>query len=434
MKIKSILDFFINFAERQGIINDAFIVGGAVRDILVGNELKDIDIAIKGDAINIAHRFAREIDASFVVLDKEFGIVRVVKDNQYIDICLMRGHNIYNDLSERDITINAMAIPLRDTNNSQNLSLVTRYSLLNVIDPYNGKSDLVNGIIRMVSEENLIKDPLRLLRVYRFAATLDFSIEEKTINAVGKLASLINSVAVERIAEELRHIVSLDNSYKTMKALMDNRILVNIFPEVEEDFKVLGLELYKNVEDILNNPSRFLLPASYFSVHTFKKICLKLSTLFCNPDTAKQSAIRLKMSRKEVEFIHEIVLNRNKILNSYKEMQGMADETKLIGLLKEFRDDVYPLIILAIAQEPSITAFCKEIVSFYNNVFKPRAALLPIITGNDLINTFNLKPSPIFKKILIEIEDMTLEGSISSREEALKIAGEMLKNKLPLPS
>jgi hypothetical protein len=135
------------------------------------------------------------------------------------------------------------------------------------------------------------------------------------------------------------------------------------------------------------------------------------------------------MSRKEVEFIHEMALKRAKILDSYKEMQGMADETKIIGLLKEFRGDAYPLIILAIAQEPSIIAFCKEVVSFYDNVFKSRAALLPIITGDDLINTFNLKPSPIFKAILSEIADMILDGRISSKEEALKIAQDMLKNK-----
>jgi hypothetical protein len=134
------------------------------------------------------------------------------------------------------------------------------------------------------------------------------------------------------------------------------------------------------------------------------------------------------MSRKEVEFIHEMALKRAKILDSYKEMQGMADETKIIGLLKEFRGDVYPLIILAIAQEPSIIAFCKEVVSFYDNVFKPRAALLPIITGDDLMREFNIKPSPAFKEILAAVEDLVLKGRITSREEALKIVSEMIKN------
>ncbi|MEW6739535.1 MAG: hypothetical protein AB1325_06470 [Nitrospirota bacterium] len=420
-----LLELFIDFAEKEGIATDSFIVGGAVRDILLGKELKDIDIAVKGDAINIAKRFAQEINGSFVLLDKEFGIARIVKNSQFIDISIMRGDSIHSDLSERDITINAMAIPLASFQPSA-------FSLQHLIDPHNGKDNLFNRIIRMVSEENLIKDPLRILRIYRFAAALNFSIEEDTLSAAERLAPLITSVAVERIAEELRHIVRLDDSYETMKALIDNRILANIFPEV----RINSLKLYKTTEEILSNPSDSL-QLSAFSLRPlikyfeteYRYICLKLSTLFPNPDSAKQSAIRLKMSRKEVEFIHEMALKRAKILDSYKEMQGMADETKIIGLLKEFRDDVYPLIILAIAQEPSIIAFCKEVVSFYDNVFKPRAALLPIITGDDLMREFNIKPSPAFKEILAEIEDMVLEGRISSKEEALKMAKVILKDK-----
>jgi len=426
-----LLKLFSDFSEKEGFAADSFIVGGAVRDIILGKELKDIDITVKGDAVNIARKFAEKINASFVLLDKDFGIVRVVKNTQFIDICLMRGNAIYDDLSDRDITINAMAIPLKNSDKLQvtsdklkdkNSLLVAYYSLLNVIDPYNGFYDLTHKIIRMVSEENLIKDPLRILRIYRFAPTLHFSIEKNTLEAAKRLSSLITSTAVERIAEELRYIVRLDDSYKTMKDMMDNRIFAYIFPEV----KINSLKLYKAAEQILSNLSDSLQPLiKYFEIDC-RKICLKLSTLFHAPEEAKQSAIRLKMSKREVDFIYKMVFNRNKILNFYKEMQGMADETNIIGLLKQFRDDVYPSIILAIAQKPSVIAFCKEVINIYENAFKPRAALLPIITGNDLIMEFNLKPSPVLKKILAAIEHMVLEGKITAKEEALKIANKML--------
>ena len=420
-----LLELFIDFAEKQGIADNVFIVGGAVRDILLGNELKDIDISVKGDAINIAKRFAQEIDGSFVLLDKELGIARIVKNSQFIDISILRGDSIHSDLSERDITINAMAIPLPEVR-SQKSEVRSK-----IIDPYGGRNDLFNKIIRIVSEENLIKDPLRILRIYRFAAALNFSIEEDTLSAAKRLAPLITSVAVERIAEELRYIVRLGNSYKTMKALIDNRILANIFPDV----KIASLKLYKNTEEILSNPSDSL-QLSAFSLRPlikyfeteYRYICLKLSTLFPNPDSAKQSAIRLKMSRKEVEFIHKMAIKRAKILDSYKEIQGMANEAKIIRLLKEFRNDIYPLIILAIAQKPSIIDFCKEVVSFYDNVFKPRAALLPIITGDDLMKEFNIKPSPLFRKILAEIQDAVLQGTIISKKEAITLAKDILDN------
>lgn len=424
----TLLNQFINFAEIHGIAVDAFIVGGAVRDIFLNKELKDVDIAMKSNAIDIAQKFAKETGSSFVLLDKGFQIARVVKKDISLDIATIRGDSIYTDLSERDITINAMAIPLTSFQSS-----ACNLQPFIVIDPYNGKYDILHKIIRMVSEENLIKDPLRILRIYRFAATLDFSIEEKTLNAVKRLASLIKSTAAERIAEELRYIVRLDNSYKTMEAMTRDSILSHIFPEINSGFKVKGLKLYKGIEDILSN----LLPcfldyaeaiSKYFETD-YRGICSKLSTLFPDAESAKSAAIKLKMSRKEVRFIYNMALNRNEILNFYRQTEGSPDEIETVRLLKKYRDDVYALTILGMAQEPMIASFCKKLIGFYEDVFKPRAALLPIITGNDLINTFNLKPSSIFKELLTEIEDMILYGRISSKEEALKMAEEMLKNK-----
>ncbi|GER92464.1 [cytidine(C)-cytidine(C)-adenosine (A)]-adding enzyme [hot springs metagenome] len=431
-----LLELFIDFAEKEGFTTNSFIVGGAVRDILLGKELKDIDIAVKGDAIDVAKRFADKINASFVLMDKEFAIARVVQrgkrqktDSYFIDICMMRGNTIYDDLRKRDITINAMAMPLASQKVCDFLGTPLSKVRSKIIDPYGGRNDLFNKIIKMVSEENLIKDPLRIIRIYRFAAALNFSIEKNTLDATKRLAPLITSVAMERIAEELRYIIRLNNSYKTMKALMDNKILANIFPDV----RINSLKLYKDTEEILGNLSDSLgLSAlslqpliKYFEI-AYKKICLKLSTLFYDPNAAKQSAIELKMSRKEVEFIHKMVVNRSKILNCYRKMLGITDETEIIELLKVFRDDVYSLIILTIAQKPSTAEFCKEMIKLYENVFKPRAALLPIITGNDIMNTFNLKPSPMFKEILAAIEDLVLKGKITSNEEALKVVKKMI--------
>ncbi|MCL4537112.1 MAG: hypothetical protein M1610_05935 [Nitrospirae bacterium] len=421
--MQPLLEIFRDFAKKEGIADKAFIVGGAVRDILLSKELKDIDIAIIGEALNIAERFAKEINGSFVLLDKEFGTARVVKNGEFLDISVMRGDSILSDLSERDITINAMAIPLTNFQPSA-------FSLQHLIDPYNGKNDLFNGIIKMVSEENLIKDPLRILRIYRFAATLNFSVEKETLNAAGRLSPLITAVAVERITEELRHIIRLDDSYKTIKNMKDAGILSFLFIELKE----CSLELYKTVEKILNNPSLYFLDYSapifkYFETD-YRKICLKLSTLFPDSDTARQSAMRLRMSKKEVEFIHGMSSNRNRIADLYKKGTGSPDNTASISLLKEFKDHIYPLAILSIAKEPPITSFCHEIIIFYNEKFKTKMDILPIITGNDLIKEFNLKPSPLFKKILAAVEDLVLEGRVASKEEALKAVRGMLKTEM----
>ncbi len=413
-----LLKLFTNFSEKHSLTDNAFIVGGAVRDILLEKELKDIDIAIKGDALNIAGKFAKEVGGTFVLLDEKFGVARIVKNSFFLDISMMRGDSIYTDIAERDITINAMAIPLK--------SLEFGVQSLELIDTYNGRDDLSNRIIKMVSEENLIKDPLRILRIYRFAATLDFSIEEKTLNAAKRLASLTASVAVERIADELRHIIRLDSSYKTIKAMIDDDILFNILPKINP-------ELYKTTEEVLSNPPAYFPDYSeavseYFKAD-YRKICLKLSTIFPDHDSAKQSAIRLKMSKKEAEFVHEMALNRNRILELHEESKGNFDESAAAGFLKEFHDDTYSLAILGMAQDPSAKDFCRKLFAFYNEKFKQRMAMLPIITGDDLIKEFDLKPSPLFKKILDTVEDLVLKGIIVSKEEAMKKVSEMLKTK-----
>jgi len=430
-----LLKIFADFAKVKGIDGEAYIVGGAVRDVLLNNDLKDIDIAVKGDAVSIAKKFAIQTGNTFVLLDRDFGIARVVNGDEYLDICAMRGDTIHTDLSERDITINAMAIPLKK---SYELGVMShelkREQSEKLIDPYSGRDDLRNKIIRMVSEKNLIDDPLRVLRIYRFAVSLDFSIETNTLGSVKKLAPMITTVAAERIAEELRHILRLDNSFGTVKAMADDGILHYIFPEMEE-----RLLLFKNTEEVLNNFSQIFQPSA-FSLQPFKeyfnldyrRICLKLSTLLPSPETAENAALRLKMSGKETEYIHQVSLNQTVILNLYEESGQRMDKLKTTKLLKEFQDDIYPLLITGIAlshaAQQQIIGFCVEILDLYHGEIKQKISRLPLVTGDDLIKEFNLKPSPLFKKILTRIDDMYVEGEINSREEALRAATEIINS------
>ncbi|MBA4349361.1 MAG: hypothetical protein C0415_05165 [Thermodesulfovibrio sp.] len=431
--MNTILTLFTDFARKAGITDNAFIVGGAVRDILMNKEIKDMDIAIMGDALKIARRFAKDIDGSFVLLDEDFEIARVVKDNQFIDICRMRGSTIYDDLADRDITANAMAMPLHPFT----YSLIHSFTHLpEIIDPFNGRDDLKHGIIRMVSEENLIKDPLRLLRVFRFATSLDFKIENQTLFAVKNLAPLIKSVAVERITEELKHILKAKSSYETIKSMHENNLLIQIFPEISSiSSEILNsiLQSYEYVEHILNNlllyfPEDAGYISNYFA-DSHRIICLKLSVLFSTDDMAEKIAVRLKMSNKEIEFIHNILANHHHI-----KMLDNTDKITLIKLIREFMDNLYPLMIFNIAmglicqlKEHQVLSSCRELLKIYHDEIIPRMSIMPLITGDDLIREFHLKPSPLFKEILDTIESMTLEGKLYSREDAIKETEKILK-------
>lgn len=436
--MSKILSLFKDFAKRKEIIKYSFLVGGTVRDILTNKKIHDYDITINEDVINIIKIFADEISASFILLDKDYGIVRVAKEGEFIDFCKMKGGSIEADLSTRDLTINAMAINLSEYENFLNITPSETKSDLSenlIIDPSGGLKDLNCKIIRMVSEDNLAQDPLRLLRAYRFASSLDFSMDINTHHAICKLSPYISRVAVERIAEELRHILSVKFSYKTIRDMQKAGLLVSIFPEIHDinpEILHYNIRSYTYAEHIINNLSLYFSGydehiEKYF-LENYRIICLKLAILFSPEQMAETIARRLNMSKKEVRFIHMIAELHEKLL-----MHKNVDKAKKIGFLRLFGDDLYPLLIFTIAKEficcpngnPTVL-FCKEMLEIYHHEIMPKKKLLPILTGDDLISELNLSPSPLFKELLDKTEALFLEGRIINRQEALCAVRELL--------
>ncbi|MGO9016369.1 MAG: hypothetical protein ACLQF0_15470 [Dissulfurispiraceae bacterium] len=432
-----LLDLFKEFAKKKGIAGNTYIVGGAVRDMLSGLETKDIDLVVPGDALEISKEFAQATGSSFVLLDSEFGIARVVKESVFLDISAMKGESITADLAGRDITINAMAQPLCEWQ-----------STLHVIDPFGGKEDLQSGVIRMVSERNLVSDPLRILRIYRFSAAMHADIEINTRRALNPHRALLDAVAIERIADELRHLMELTDSYESMKDMEEDYIMPVLFPEFLTAPGVSikkGLACYGQCEAVLGDP------AHYFPLHEerildyfelpARQICLKLTALFSGETNALEAALRLKMSKKEAALIASISSGCKNILSF---CSLAAHRSEMLRFLKNVQDDIYPMVILAVAagqkdQGPSgsstpetpdpgdrVLSFCNKILSLYVDEVLPRMGILRMITGDDLIREFYLPPSPQFKLILSELEDDILEGKVNTKDEALKTVRDIL--------
>lgn len=434
-----LLDLFIDFAKKRGLLSYSFLIGGTVRDILIAKRIHDIDITITRDAEDIAKAFADSIGASFVILDEQFGIIRVVKEAEFIDFCKLKGDNIIDDLATRDFTINAMAInlshyaSLKITNPSEiKFNLIKEF----LIDPFDGLKDLELRIIRMVSQGNLQEDPLRLLRAYRFAAILDFSIEINTYHAICKLSPFISRIAVERITEELRHILKHKFSYKKIEDMQKSGLLVNILPEIVEISPQLlsyNISAYRYLEHILNNISLYFSDYREYFLNYFTKsykiICLKFIILLSSLHLIDKASMRLKMSKKERNFMHNIGFLYDKFLSLKDSKKGGK-----IEFLRESREYLYPLVFLSLAKEliscpnqNQVFLFCYEMLDLYHNEIMPKLELLPILTGDDLIGKLGLSPSPLFKNILDMIELLFLKGEINNKREALKTANELIK-------
>jgi poly(A) polymerase len=182
-------------AAREALAGEpAWLVGGAVRDRLLGRETNDFDVAVAGDPADAAGRVARAAGGTPFRLSGEFGAWRVVGRDQAwnVDVVALRDGDIAGDLAARDFTINAMAEPLGGGE---------------LLDPHAGRADLAARRVRMVSAAALAEDPLRTLRACRLTVELDLELEPATAAEVARNAPALERVAAERVFAELKRIV-----------------------------------------------------------------------------------------------------------------------------------------------------------------------------------------------------------------------------------
>jgi tRNA nucleotidyltransferase/poly(A) polymerase len=433
--MQDLIDLYCKYALSNALIGKSFIVGGTVRDIVMNKPVRDIDIAVYGDSLAIGQAFADEVKATFVLLDEAFNSARIVLGNEHMDICSVRKGSITDDLGERDITINAMAIPLFkycEETPGENISGLKAA----ILDPFNGLTDIRDGVIRMISSGNLVSDPLRLLRIYRFAVTLGFSIDTATSEAVNKLCRLIGSSAAERVSEELRYILQCNNSAPIIKAMYDSGLLTELFPNLEPLTGNAWPDLwssYNCAEEILSKPELYFGdrsgPVEEFFRIEYRRECLKLAILLIDAMSAEDSFKKLRLSRKEMEYIRLILARKTEILRL-----NSSDKSGVMAFLRKLDNILYALLVYIFAVDsvsPSLgsplSSLANDLIHTYQDEYFPRMKILPLINGYDLMEQFGLSPSVFFREILSSIELLVLEGKITTREEALSAAGKMIK-------
>jgi putative nucleotidyltransferase with HDIG domain len=208
-------------ATRQalGDGDPAWIVGGAVRDALLGHEVTDLDLAVAGDPGEAARAIAQQIGEYAFELSAEFGTWRVAASGYgwQIDITALRGGSIEADLAERDFTIGAVAVPLAGGES---------------IDPYAGLTDLADKRLRAVGEASFIADPLRLLRAARLAAEMDLEVEPRTVALARAAAARAADPAGERQLAELRQLMGGPDPLRGLRLLDELELTAVVLPEV----------------------------------------------------------------------------------------------------------------------------------------------------------------------------------------------------------
>jgi poly(A) polymerase len=199
----------------------AWLVGGAVRDRLLGRQTADVDVVVDGDPAAAARAVARqERRAACFALSEEFGSWRVVARGGawQVDVEPLRGQSIEADLALRDFTLNAIAEPIAGGA---------------PIDPLGGIADLRDRRLRMSGSAAFAQDPLRVLRLVRLAVELDLEVDGETLRCAADHATALSRISAERIFVELRRIIAARNAHRGLEMLGSLRAMAVVLPELQ---------------------------------------------------------------------------------------------------------------------------------------------------------------------------------------------------------
>lgn len=437
---KSVNNIIEQFSQKN---YEIFIVGGAVRDILLGRIVDDWDFAtnatpeeilkiIEGGLYN--NKFGTVFTPNPDNSDKPHEITTYRKEEKYKDSrhpdSLVWGKTLEEDLSRRDFTINAMA-----------LGPIKKSDEFKLIDMFEGKKDLKVKIIRAVGnpDERFSEDALRMMRAIRIASELGFNIDEKTLEAIRKNASLINRIAKERVKEELFKLLSSSHPYEGMILFKNSGLMSEIIPELEKTFGVeqkspnrhhiydVGNHLLMSLKSCKSeNPVvRFAtLIHDIGKPQTYKVLDNGVITFYnhevISTRIAENIADRLRFSNKE----------KDKFIKLVKFHQFTLDEKQTDSAIRRFiknvgKENIEDMLYLRVAdrlgggaRETSwrLEEFKKRLVEVQKQPFTVKDLK---INGNDIMEKLNLKPSPKIGEILNRLFEEVVNKKISNQKQEL---------------
>ena len=389
ISINNFSDVEIEILNKLNEYGKGYIVGGAIRDILLSLKLKDVDFTTNLPYETLKKIFSeynpKEIGKSFGVLririnDIDYEIAKFRKDIYGKEKKVSFVDDIKNDLARRDFTINAMAYN----------------EVEGIVDLYNGQKDIENKVINFVgnAEERIIEDPLRVLRAFRFMSRLDFSLSENTIEAIKKQKNLLKNIPEEKITMEFSKLLLGKNIRNTLILMKDTGLLELIIPEFKAtyDFNQCNphhnLDLFNHIISVVSKvPADLELKYSALLhdiakpvVQTFdeKGIAHYKTHEIVGADMARDILTRLKLPVKLIDTVAEII---KKHMVLYKDVT----DKKFNKLLSEMGyDNLWRLIEHCIADNESKN---EEVVSTENDLHErlKRAVEKQMqITVNDL--------------------------------------------------
>ncbi len=444
------------------------LVGGFLRDALLGRRSLDCDFAVAEDALGLARAFSRKVRGAFVLLDAERACARVVvkgpEETRVFDFAAFRAASFAADLRHRDFTINTLYLPVR--------SLTERSVPADARDRTGGLVDLRRRRLRMVGPAAFREDPLRLLRAFSLQASLGFRIEKETLRRIRADRAGLCGTARERIREELFRILGSPRAAATLRAMDRVGLLEIVIPEIRMMDRVRqggyhhldlwphSLETVAQLERIVHtwDPGD-----EAFHAYLREPVggCPRLSLIkfaallhdVGKPETRRASGGRFTFHGHEHvgARIVRAVARRNKLSTRQRHMiEHLVRRHLRPGFLANFKrpsaraffryfrdtgEEAAAVALLAMADQratrgPLTTeehqrrheAVCRELIRRHFTPESPERRRPRLITGHDLIRELHLTPGPRFAEILGTVEEQQALGRVRTRAEALALA------------
>jgi poly(A) polymerase len=449
----------------------AWVVGGAVRDALLGRPTADVDLVVAGDARTAARTLARDAGGPAFELSGEFGAWRVIGPGHrwQVDVSPMQGASLGEDLARRDFTINAMAEPLGGGD---------------VVDPHGGVEDLAARRLRMVSPASFDDDPLRALRLARFAAELDLEPDAETIAAAAQRAPRIVEVAAERVFAELKRVVSADRVLDGL-ALMDRLALTeHVLPELSalrgvEQNRYHHLDVHDHTLEVLaatvaleRDPGAVLGEELADPIRAFlaqpladdltRGEALRFGALLhdaAKPETQafhedgtilgfpghadlgaeRARAVLTRLRTSERLRAHVALLARHHLGLGYLVHQAPLDRRTIHRYLVKTSPVEVDVSLLSIADRLATRGRkADEAIAKHLDVarvvlpaalaYEAFTAQPPLVRGDELARALDIRPGPGLGALLAQLDEARFAGEIATADEAIALARTLMED------
>lgn len=472
-----------------------YLVGGAVRDVLLGRPVHDLDFVMEKDAIKIARRVANTLKADFYPLDPERDTGRVIMTNEDgsrtpMDFAAYRGPDLEADILGRDFTLNAIAFNLKDNT---------------IHDPLGGAMDLKEKLLRACSPSAFNDDPVRILRGVRLAANFGFHIFPETRQAMKDAAGLVGLISPERMRDELFRLLDGLQPATCLRALDLLGALDKIFPEISalkgitqpsphvHDVWEHSLATVSHLDAILSalspeyNPdtaSDLINGMLVLQIGRYRREIGEIFTVSLSADRSLRSLLlfaalyhdvakpltkiaddegqmrfwehdqqgaeiaasrgrALVFSNDETARVETVVRNHMRILFHINRLVLEGKSLSRRAVYRFFRDAGsagVDICLLALADlratfeqtlpQETWAAALDVVRKMLENWFEnPAESInpLPLLDGDDLMHALDLQPGKIIGELLEALREAQAMGKVTTREEALQLAREKLK-------